>query len=204
MPSCSGHSTSDAVGPSYNPLFPTIPIGNDSPLVGARPFRRPPHTGFAGVTYSAKHMTIVATGAFSSRSDDSTFLGGEDVNFGNTLLLPNRNLDHGYAKLDLGGTFNINSWLEIYAQADNLLSQQHITPIGYMSLPFNARVGLRFTLDTYRKTSKERPRERICSVHQQRKQSGPGTGHSSLQHRRQRHPTGSQNQPDLSLPELQR
>ncbi|HZD49402.1 MAG TPA: TonB-dependent receptor plug domain-containing protein, partial [Silvibacterium sp.] len=66
--------TSDAVGPSYNPAFPTIPIGNDTPLVGARPFRRPPHVGFAGVTYSGKHMTIVATGAFASRSDDSTFL----------------------------------------------------------------------------------------------------------------------------------
>ena len=37
--------TSDAVGPSYNPAFPTIPIGNDSPLVGARPFRRPPAHG---------------------------------------------------------------------------------------------------------------------------------------------------------------
>ncbi len=138
--------SSDAVGPSYNPAFPTIPIGNDSPLVGARPFRRPPHTGFAGITYTSKHMTIVATGAFSSRSDDSTFLGGDDVNFGNTLLLPNRNLDHAYAKLDLGAVFPITSWLSYYAQLDNYLSQQHISPIGYTSLPASVRTGLRFTL----------------------------------------------------------
>jgi iron complex outermembrane receptor protein/vitamin B12 transporter len=138
--------TSDAVGPSYNPLYPTIPIGNDSPLVGARPFRRPPHIGFAGVTYSAKHLTVVATGAFSSRSDDSTFLGGEDVNGGNTLLLPNRNLDHAYAKLDLGVTLPITSWLSYYVQLDNYLSQQHVTAIGYTSLPANIRTGLRFTL----------------------------------------------------------
>ena len=138
--------SSDAVGPSYNPAFPTIPIGNDTPLVGSRPFRRPPHIGFAGVTYTGKYLTIVATGAFASRSNDSTYLGGEDVNFGNSLLLPNRDLDHGYAKLDLGGSAPITKWLAIYAQLDNFLSQQHISPIGYTSLPFNFRAGLRFTL----------------------------------------------------------
>ena len=141
------HSFSaDAVGPSYNPLFPGIPIGNDSPLRGARPFRRPPHTGFTTISYNGTHFAIVGTGAYASRSDDSTFLGGGTPSFDNTLLLPNRNLDHGYAKLDLAGTYNINSWLGVYTQLDNLLSQQHISPIGYTSLPFNTRVGLRFAL----------------------------------------------------------
>ncbi|MBV8672833.1 MAG: TonB-dependent receptor, partial [Acidobacteriaceae bacterium] len=138
--------SSDAVGPSYNPAFPTIPIGNDTPLVGARPFRRPPHMGFAGVTYTGKRLTVVATGAFASRSDDSTYLGGSDLNFGNSLLLPNRDLDHGYAKLDLAGSAPIRKWLTVYAQLDNILSQQHISPIGYPSLPFNIRAGLRFTI----------------------------------------------------------
>jgi vitamin B12 transporter len=138
--------SSDAVGPSYNPAFPTIPIGNDTPLVGARPFRRPPNIGFAGVTYTGKLFTLVATGAFASRSDDSTYLGYSDVNGDNGLLLPNRDLDHGYAKLDLGGSAALTKWLAIYAQLDNLLSQQHISPIGYPSLPFNIRAGLRFTL----------------------------------------------------------
>lgn len=138
--------SADALGPSYNPLFPTIPIGNYSPLRGARPFRRPPHTGFTTVSYTGKHLTLVGTGAFSSRSDDSDFLGGGDPSGSDLLLLPNRNLDHGYAKLDVGGTFKFNSWLGIYTQLDNLLSQQHITPIGYTSLPFNLRAGLRFTV----------------------------------------------------------
>jgi vitamin B12 transporter len=68
------------------------------------------------------------------------------VNGGNTLLLPNRNLDHAYAKLDLGVTLPITSWLSYYVQLDNYLSQQHVTPIGYTSLPANIRTGLRFTL----------------------------------------------------------
>ena len=138
--------SSDAVGPSTNPAFPGIPIGNDSPLVGARPFRRPPHTGFVSASYTTKEFTLMGTGAFASRGDDSTYLGGEDPFGENTLLLPNRNLDSGYAKLDLGGTFYLTHWLGIYAQLDNLLSQQHIGPIGYPSLPMNYRFGLRFSL----------------------------------------------------------
>src|SRR6185437_5586150 len=46
--------SSSALGPSYNPLFPNIPIGDTSPLRGARPFRRPAHTGFTTVTYDGK------------------------------------------------------------------------------------------------------------------------------------------------------
>ncbi|MBB6146696.1 iron complex outermembrane receptor protein/vitamin B12 transporter [Silvibacterium bohemicum] len=144
--------SSDAVGPSTNPNIPGVLIGNVSPLDGARPFRRPPHTGFASVSYTGKSLTVVGTGAFASRSDDSTYLGGEDPFGENTLLLPNRNLDSGYAKLDLGGTFRLTSWLGIYAQLDNLLSQQHIGPIGYPSLPMNYRLGLRFSIGHPRKT----------------------------------------------------
>jgi vitamin B12 transporter len=137
---------SDAVGPSFNPRFPQIPIGNVSPLVGARPFERPRHTGFASVSYTSSQFSLVGTGSFASHSDDSTYLGGQDPFGENTLLLPNHNLDHAYAKLDIGGTLKVTSWLSIYTQLDNLLTQKHIAPIGYPSLPFNARTGLRFTL----------------------------------------------------------
>ena len=71
-----------------------IPIGPYSPLEGARPFRRAPHTGFFVATYSKGKLTGLFNAAFASRSDDSTYLEYEDVNGGNSLLLPNRNLDH--------------------------------------------------------------------------------------------------------------
>ena len=59
----------------------------------------------------AAHRLLLATycrqknhrhlhGSFASRSDDSTYLEYADANGGNSLLLPNRNLDYGYAKLD--------------------------------------------------------------------------------------------------------
>ncbi len=122
------------------------PIGPYSPLEGARPFRRPPHTGFFSPTYATKRLTGVFTSAFASRSDDSTYLEGEDASGGNSLLLPNRNLDFGYAALDLGGSYQLLNWMSIYAQGENLLSDQHIAPIGYLSLPMNFRLGLRFDI----------------------------------------------------------
>jgi len=125
------------------PTFDGVPAGPYAPLEGARPFRRAPHTGYFTATYAARHFTGVFTSAFSSRSDDSTYLEGEDAFGGNSLLLPNRNLDYGYAKVDLGGSFQVLSWMDVYAQAENLLNNQHIAPIGYPSLPFTIRTGLR-------------------------------------------------------------
>jgi len=120
-----------------------IPVGAISPLKGARPFRRAPHTGFFSSTYSGKTITGLFSASFANRSDDSTFLEDEDITGGNTLLLPNRNLDFGYAKLDAGMSYQLLSWLSVYGQAENLTSNRHIAPIGYPSLPFNFRTGLR-------------------------------------------------------------
>jgi vitamin B12 transporter len=139
--------SSDAVSPTTTGTnFPNTPIGIYSPLRGARPFRRPPQSGFASLTYTGKRWTGILTGAFAGRSDDSTYLGYSDLNQGNTLLLPNRDLDFGYAKVDLGATYQVKPWMAVYTQLNNLLSQQHIGPIGYPSLPFNFRTGLRFVL----------------------------------------------------------
>jgi vitamin B12 transporter len=82
----------------------------------------------------------------ASRSDDSTFLDGFDPNFGNTLVLPNRNLDFGYADLALGATYTATHHIAIFTQLGNLLSQQHIGPIGYPSLPFTVRAGLKIRI----------------------------------------------------------
>ncbi|MFC5864531.1 TonB-dependent receptor [Acidicapsa dinghuensis] len=130
----------------YPATFDGIPLGIYSPLVGARPFRRPPHTGFVTATYAGKRWTLAATGSFASRSDDSTYLGYMDINQGNSLLLPNRNLDYGFAKIDAGASFQLVRYLSIYGQTENLTSDQHIAPIGYPSLPFTFRVGLRIQL----------------------------------------------------------
>lgn len=134
--------SSDNVSPVFGTDF-SIPIGALSPLKGARPFRRAPHTGFLTATYSGRKLTGIFTAAFASRSDDSTYLEYSDANGGNSLLLPNRNLDFGYAKLDFGGSYQFLSWLGVYGDLENITNNQHIAPIGYVSLPTNLRMGLR-------------------------------------------------------------
>ncbi len=129
-----------------NSNFPNIPIGAEGPLVGARPFRRPPHTGFFAAQYTGSKLTAALRGALASRSDDSTFLDGFDTSFGNSLVLPNRNLDFGYAKLDANVMYMVRPRVTVFAEMDNLLSQQHMGPIGYPALPFAIRGGLKIRI----------------------------------------------------------
>jgi iron complex outermembrane receptor protein/vitamin B12 transporter len=136
-------SDNEALAGGYAPSYNGIPIGAISPLVGARPFRRPPHTGFITGTYSHGPITGIVNMALASRSDDSTYLEYADANGGNSLLLPNRNLDYGYAKIDLGFSYMLKSWLGFYGLSENLTSNQHMGPIGYPTLPFTVRSGVR-------------------------------------------------------------
>jgi vitamin B12 transporter len=130
---------------SQNPNLLGIAIG-ESPFVGARPFRRPPHTGFFAVEYGGRKLTAAMTGALASRADDSTFLDYSDLAGTNSLILPNRDLDFGYARLDLGFTYALRPRVAVFSQMNNLLNNQHIGPIGYPGLPFTVRAGMKFRL----------------------------------------------------------
>jgi vitamin B12 transporter len=132
--------------PTENPNLPGIAIGADSPLIGARVFRRPPNSGYASVAYLRHKWSATAQAAMASRSDDSTYLDGFDTSFGNTLILPNRDLDFGYVRLGLAGTYELPHHIQLFTQLDNLLNDQHIGPIGYPGLPFTARAGVKLRL----------------------------------------------------------
>jgi iron complex outermembrane receptor protein/vitamin B12 transporter len=135
--------SSSALEPAVNPLFPNILIGAYSPLVGARPFRIAPNTGYAGVDWNGRRWFVSAVGAFVSRRDDSTFLS--DTNFGNTLLLPNRNLDSSYQKIDLYASYQLSKHLSAYTSLQNVLNEKYQEVYGYPALPFNIRAGMKFT-----------------------------------------------------------
>lgn len=132
--------------PNTNPNYPDVPIGSSSPLIGARPFRRAPHTSFAVAEYTSGKWSAGIKAAFSSRSDDSTFLSFSSLAGDNSLLLPNRNLAFGYAKVDANATWQFRPQLAFFTQMNNLLGQQHMGPIGYPALPFNFRVGVKLRL----------------------------------------------------------
>lgn len=136
--------SSDAIGPSFNPSFPNVPIGIDTPLIGARPFRRAPHTGYFGLSYNHSRFSALLTGTLVSRRDDSDFISS-DANGGNSLLLPNRNLDGAYQKLDFSGSYQVSHLLNVYSSFQNLLSEQTNQAFGYPSLPFAFRSGIKLT-----------------------------------------------------------
>ena len=133
-----------ALFPSINPAFPDIEIGQFSPLVGARPFRRPAHSGSLFASYLRGPAQVTLTGYFVGKSDDSTFLS--DAFFGPSLLLPNRDLIAGYQKADLSGSYRVHRRLRWYASIENLLDQGYTAAAGFPALPLTFRSGLSVTL----------------------------------------------------------
>ncbi len=127
-----------------NPAFPGVPIGAFAPLLGQRPFRRAPHTGNFSVDYVRQKLNLSLNGYLVSRRDDSTFLS--DPFFGNSLLLPNRNLAAGYQKIDLAGSYRINSHLKLFSVMENLVSQHYDPVFGFPALPFSFRAGFKVTI----------------------------------------------------------
>jgi len=138
--------SSGALTPSFNPAFPGIPIGNFSPLEGQRPFRRPANTGNLFVAYSQGAVTVALSGYFAGKADDSTFLGGADLNFENSLLLPNHDLNAGYQKVYASGSYLFSRTVKWYATIENLLNEHYEPAFGFPGLPINVRTGVTITL----------------------------------------------------------
>jgi vitamin B12 transporter len=129
-----------AMAPAINPSIPGIPIGAFSPLVGARPFRRPTHSGsvYASVTHGPADITLAAF--LSGTRDGSTFL--TDQFFGSSLLLPNANLEPAYQKVDLSAGYRVNSRLKAHVSVENLLNRDYQASFGFPALPLTARAGM--------------------------------------------------------------
>ena len=88
-----GHTKPSARARRPIPRFPDVPIGAFSPLVGERPFRRPANSGTLFVSYANGPAAVALSAYFAGKRDDSTFLSDEF--FGNSMLLPNQDLDPG-------------------------------------------------------------------------------------------------------------
>jgi iron complex outermembrane receptor protein/vitamin B12 transporter len=135
--------SSDNLSPSFNPSFPSVPIGAFSPLVGARPFRQAPHSGYFAISYNHPRWFVSLSGTLVSRRDDTDFL--YDQNGGTSMLLPNRNLDPAYQRIDLTGSYQLNHTVQIYSVIQNLLSQHYDEAFGYAALPLTFRAGMKLT-----------------------------------------------------------
>ena len=133
-----------ALAPTVNPAFPGVEIGAFSPLVGARPFRRPTHSGSLLATVTAGRVQATLVASFVGASDDSTFLF--DRFFGNSLLLPNRDLTDGYRKVDVSGAYQAHPRVRWYVSLENVLDADYDGAAGFPALPRTIRTGVAFTL----------------------------------------------------------
>jgi len=132
------------LSPAINPKFPGIPIGQFSPLVGARPFRRPPHSGSLMVAYAKGPADLAVSAFFSGTRDGSTFL--DDEFFGYSLLLPNKDLEAGYQKVDLSAGYRPIKHLRAFISIENLFDKAYDASFGFPALGLSARAGVTVSL----------------------------------------------------------
>jgi vitamin B12 transporter len=128
------------LSPAINPKFPGVQIGQFSPLVGARPWRRPSHSGSFMVAYAKGPADVAVSTFFSGKRDGSTFM--DDEFFGYSLLLPNKDLEAAYQKVDLSAGYRAHKRLRVFASIENLFDTNYTASFGFPALGLAARAGV--------------------------------------------------------------
>ncbi|MFY9559209.1 MAG: TonB-dependent receptor [Terriglobales bacterium] len=96
--------------------------------------RRPKHAGSLRVTYLGSRWGANLGGSFVGRRPDSDFLGFKITHAA------------GYARVDLGGWYAINSRITAYTNVENALNDHYNEVVGYPALTANFRAGMRFRI----------------------------------------------------------
>lgn len=126
-------STQIQEAPACNPPFcdPLI-YGVGAPLL-----RRPKQAGTALFTYTKSRFGATLGVVAIGRRPDSDFLFG---------YIPPIYNAAGYARIDLGGWYNVTHHVTAYANVGNALNNHYNEVLGYPALKANFRAGLRFRL----------------------------------------------------------
>jgi outer membrane cobalamin receptor len=107
----------------------------DPLLATGRPLlRRPRHSGNVLLTYLGSRWGANLGGSFVGRRPDSDFFG---------FLIEHA---AGYARVDLGGWYAINSRITAYANVENALNNHYNEVVGYPALTASFRAGMRFRI----------------------------------------------------------
>ena len=105
--------------------------------VGAPLLRRPRQAGTLLVTYTDQRFGATVGTVALGRRPDSDFLFG---------LIPPLYYAAGYARVDLGGWYNVTPHITMYANLNNAFNNHYNEVLGYPALKANFRAGLRFRL----------------------------------------------------------
>ena len=96
------------------------------------------------MNWAAHRAMVSVAGYFFGMQDDSTFLSDEF--FGNSMLLPNKDLDPGYQKVNLSGSYQVHPRLRWFLTIENAFDQKFEAASGFPALPRAARTGATVTL----------------------------------------------------------
>jgi len=96
--------------------------------------RRPKHSATTLLSYSGTRWGANLGGSFVGRRPDSDFVDNLVYHAA------------GYARVDLGGWFVINSRITAYANVQNALNDHYNEVVGYPALTANFRAGVRFRI----------------------------------------------------------
>jgi outer membrane cobalamin receptor len=105
--------------------------------VGAPLLRRPKHAGTLLLTYTRPRFGATVGTVAVGRRPDSDFLFG---------FIPPIYYAAGYARMDLGGWYNVTRNVTVYANLNNALNDHYNEVLGYPALKANFRAGIRFRL----------------------------------------------------------
>jgi vitamin B12 transporter len=108
------------IDPQYNPGMPLL--------------RRPKHSAITTLSYLGSRWGGNLGGSFVGRRPDDDFIG--------------LNIHHaaGYARVDVGGWYAINSRVTAYANVENALNAHYNEVVGYPALTANVHAGIRFRI----------------------------------------------------------
>jgi vitamin B12 transporter len=101
-------------------------------IVGSRLIRRPVNSGNVLLNAAFRRMNWNLSGYFTGRRGDSDFLG---------LGLTS---NPGYARFDLGGSYNLPHGVSFYGRIANLADKKYQDVLGYPALGREFRIGVKY------------------------------------------------------------
>jgi outer membrane receptor protein involved in Fe transport len=112
-----------------------------NPDVGLPLYRRPRHSGSASVAFIGEKFDANLDGVFTGkrRDYDPAYFSRFDSQ-GRPIY------NGGYTKLDLAGSYRLNSSVSLFGRIENLLNQDYEEVLGYPAYRLNFSAGMRFRI----------------------------------------------------------
>ena len=112
-----------------------------NPEIGLPLFRRPRHSGSMSLAYSGEKFNANLDGVFigKRRDFDPVYLSRFDPQ-GRPFY------NGGYTKMDLAGSYRLNSFISLFGRIENLLNQDYEEVLGHPAYGLNFSAGMRFRI----------------------------------------------------------